>query len=355
MDAQVSLFRYLNQQETSSSETIVYPLAIVAKKNRREYNKQYHQKNKERINSRHIQYYLKNRFKRLNYSKYWRFRNKEKIRIYNKSYHKKYYSNNKLRFKKQCQCGKLMNLKSNYCRDCWKYSKLKYKNLISDNYKKLCFCGCNQEIAYKEHFRRYGIPKYIQGHHARINHPNLNKNLSEETKLKIKLNHKGMKNKKHTIETKLKISKSHLGIHLGNNNPNWRGGLSFLPYSSDFNDTLKEEIKKRDKYLCQKCFNNTKLCIHHIDYNKQNCSDDNLITLCISCNLIVNYNREFWKGYFNNLQENNKSLRLLDIMYSEADGFYSYPHTLFLKKYLNKNYPNLIGTKPKVYVAEFKD
>lgn len=55
------------------------------------------------------------------------------------------------------------------------------------------------------------------------------------------------------------------------------------------------------------------------------------------------------------LKERKKveSFELLDILYSEADGFYSYPHSLFLKKYLNKNYPNLIGTKPKVFVAEF--
>jgi hypothetical protein len=35
-----------------------------------------------------------------------------------------------------------------------------------------------------------------------------------------------------------------------------------------------------------------KLSIHHIDYNKENCKDDNLITLCRGCNAIVNYGRE---------------------------------------------------------------
>lgn len=54
-----------------------------------------------------------------------------------------------------------------------------------------------------------------------------------------------------------------------------------------------------------------------------------------------------------NQRKSIESIRLLDILEQEADGFYSYPHSLFLKKYLNKNYPNLIGTKPKVYTALF--
>ena len=34
------------------------------------------------------------------------------------------------------------------------------------------------------------------------------------------------------------------------------------------------------------------LAIHHIDYNKKNNKEENLITLCRSCNVKVNFNRK---------------------------------------------------------------
>ena len=94
---------------------------------------------------------------------------------------------------------------------------------------------------------------------------------------------------------------------LGNLNPNWCGGKSFEPYSIEFNNILKREIRERDEYTCQLCdcteeehilLYSTILLIHHIDYNKKNCKKDNLITLCKHCNSRVNFNREYWKKYF---------------------------------------------------------
>jgi len=40
------------------------------------------------------------------------------------------------------------------------------------------------------------------------------------------------------------------------------------------------------------------LTVHHIDYNKQNCSKKNLITTCNSCNIQANYNRNYWKEVY---------------------------------------------------------
>ncbi len=80
----------------------------------------------------------------------------------------------------------------------------------------------------------------------------------------------------------------------------WKGGISFEPYSSKFNKQLKKEIKKRDNFTCQNCNKKENLCIHHIDYNKQNCSHNNLITVCNSCNSKFNFNREKWTEYFKN-------------------------------------------------------
>jgi len=97
--------------------------------------------------------------------------------------------------------------------------------------------------------------------------------------------------------------------HLGNRNYIWRGGVSFLPYSPDFNIKLKEVIRKRDDYTCQNCgmteeeyliVYGVNLSIHHIDYNKQNCKEENLITLCNQCNIRANFNRDYWKDLYQN-------------------------------------------------------
>jgi len=89
----------------------------------------------------------------------------------------------------------------------------------------------------------------------------------------------------------------------GNKSPNWIDGRSFLPYPKIFNESLKEFIRYRDKWTCQLCGIKQiryyrKLDVHHIDYNKQNCKEDNLITLCQKCNSKVNSKREYWKRYF---------------------------------------------------------
>ena len=91
------------------------------------------------------------------------------------------------------------------------------------------------------------------------------------------------------------------------NHPNWQEGISFEPYTREFNVSLKESIRKRDNYECKYCGKTEKqeiietnkvLSVHHIDYDKQNCNDINLISLCISCNVKANKNRDFWFAYF---------------------------------------------------------
>jgi len=85
-------------------------------------------------------------------------------------------------------------------------------------------------------------------------------------------------------------------------------GKSKEPYAFEFTRELKESIRKRDNYICKLCnekiINNTKeyfLAVHHIDYNKQNCNKDNLISLCGGCNSKVNINRKKWIKYFRKL------------------------------------------------------
>lgn len=89
----------------------------------------------------------------------------------------------------------------------------------------------------------------------------------------------------------------------GENHPCWIDGRSYEPYTSDWTDTLKEAIRQRDGYRCQKCGcpqaeSIERLSVHHVDYNKQNCDPSNLITLCRSCNAEVNSDREHWQLIF---------------------------------------------------------
>lgn len=82
------------------------------------------------------------------------------------------------------------------------------------------------------------------------------------------------------------------GHGLKENNPNWKGGKSFEPYTIDWTQTLKRSIRERDKYTCQICKESQKdeaLCVHHIDHNKENCNPSNLISLCRKCHINLHH------------------------------------------------------------------
>jgi len=129
----------------------------------------------------------------------------------------------------------------------------------------------------------------------------------------------GHRDNQHKLNCHCFCCKAKRGEYKGKNNPNfgkdfsglknanWRGGISKLPYAFEFNDELKEQIRKRDNYECQKCgiteenhliLRGNFLTVHHIDYDKMNCKEDNLITLCNSCNGNVNGDRVKWTKYF---------------------------------------------------------
>jgi predicted Zn-ribbon and HTH transcriptional regulator len=89
----------------------------------------------------------------------------------------------------------------------------------------------------------------------------------------------------------------------------WRGGGTTEIYPREFNDSLKELIRKRDNYTCQLCGkpqNGTKLSVHHIDYIKLHCDPTNLISLCPArtgdCHARTNsHHREYWAAYFQDI------------------------------------------------------
>jgi hypothetical protein len=99
----------------------------------------------------------------------------------------------------------------------------------------------------------------------------------------------------------------------GNKNPNYKHGLAKWPYPPEFNKDLKDKIRIRDNNCCQKCnllnlehknLFKYDLTIHHIDYNKFNCQESNLITLCHTCNVKANGNRDYWFAYYTYIIEN---------------------------------------------------
>ena len=86
--------------------------------------------------------------------------------------------------------------------------------------------------------------------------------------------------------------------------PNWRGGISTLPWGKEFTKELKDKIRSRDNYICQICEDKEakrRHAVHHIDYDKENNSPENLITLCIACHCRTGYKRKHWRNFFKEL------------------------------------------------------
>lgn len=210
---------------------------------------------------------------------------------------------------------------------------------------KYCLCGCEEEV--KNKFvkgHRNKIYKYerTQEHKKLMSERRSNIPVPEERKNRISqtlikkysdgeiihpLKNKKMKDIVYNYINPM-IGKKRLDLSernknnlmIGVKNPSWLGGKSYEPYSYEFNKKLKQQIKERDNYKCQLCSkikeNNgvkkQELAIHHIDYNKNNCAKENLITLCHSDNAKVNKDRNVWTLYFQNWLENKYEYKILE-------------------------------------------
>ena len=139
---------------------------------------------------------------------------------------------------------------------------------------------------------------------------NKNKHLSKKQCKNISEGRKILKKKQgylNSTETRKKMSES----RSGEKHYNWQNGKSFEIYPQEFSKPLKERIRQRDGHRCQECFRHEselrtksnkpcKLSIHHIDYNKKNNKECNLISLCRPCHAQTNYKRIDWVKYFSN-------------------------------------------------------
>jgi hypothetical protein len=105
--------------------------------------------------------------------------------------------------------------------------------------------------------------------------------------------------KQRSVETRIKLSK-----YRGEKCSAWKGGLATKPYAPGFNKLKKDYIRDIDNHICCECGKkesdmNIKLHVHHIDYDKNNHEQGNLISLCQSCHSKTNFNRECWtKRYY---------------------------------------------------------
>lgn len=198
-----------------------------------------------------------------------------------------------------------------------------------------CECGCGIRVAWNDkRVRSQGLFKrwnrYVVGHNPRgisrtdevrerISKGLSGRVLSEESRARgseAKMGEKnpmyGRGNERTGSNNPMygrKISEEHkrriTETQSGDKHHNWQGGISRLPYTQDWTRTLKEATRQRDGHQCKMCGIgqdeiSEKLNVHHIDYEKENCNTDNLISLCRSCHAKTSSgSRAAWIAYFN--------------------------------------------------------
>lgn len=181
---------------------------------------------------------------------------------------------------------------------------------------KLCKCGCMGFACSGNMF--------INGH----NKSTLDRHVPDDVRVKIsntlkasgimsevmKRNWQNSEYRKKAIESRrgVPLSDEHklkMSIaKLGERHWNWKGGITNQQYCEVWSDKVFEEyILERDNYECKnpECLKRPykRLTRHHINYDKKNCSPDNLIVLCNSCNVRANFNREYWNELFREIRE----------------------------------------------------
>jgi len=143
------------------------------------------------------------------------------------------------------------------------------------------------------------------------NHPMYGKHHSVKTRKKMS---KAQKGKIPSTEARKKMSKAQKGKVLsaetrkklsisnsGKNHWNWKGGISCEPYCQVWRDKeFKQYIKERDRNICWDIgyWWKGKPSIHHINYDKKDCSQYNLILVSVGMNSAANKDREWHTEWF---------------------------------------------------------
>ena len=193
-----------------------------------------------------------------------------------------------------------------------------FKFLIGKFKKKCCsktFHGCPEvkRKNIKSNIGKHNQPPYIRTDEHRKKMSILvsgekngffGKTFSKETKEKFSKDRTGSGNSQYGKIGRISGNKNPMWgkgyLIEGSKNPAWKGGLckgKKSKYAQGFNKTLKEKIRKKYDYKCAICKKPDNQ-VHHIDYNKFNHDESNLINLCKSCHSKTNFNREYWRKYF---------------------------------------------------------
>ena len=84
------------------------------------------------------------------------------------------------------------------------------------------------------------------------------------------------------------------------------------PYPKSFRE-IKESIRKRDQGKCLMCSSRgvegRQIPVHHIDYDKNNNDEENLVCLCERCHGLTNFNRIFWESMFKSIFSGSKIVK----------------------------------------------
>jgi len=211
--------------------------------------------------------------------------------------------NKLIKSRKFCiECSKLLGKSSIYlpifrCRSC--EAKRKHRQGILNNK------GKNHPMYGIKGYKNplYGTKRPDTSKRMKLHNPNKNRIYSKKERKIISARMKEIYTRPGVKEKLI----SSLKGKIGKDSRNWIDGRSFLSYPREFTKILKKKIRERDNYTCQNCGMTEKkhlnilgvsLHIHHIDYNKQNCKENNLITLCNQCNTRANKNRVVWQTYY---------------------------------------------------------
>lgn len=182
--------------------------------------------------------------------------------------------------------------------------------------------------------REYGTDPEIRARRAKTLHETLSdplihakraeflRQLHEDPLIKAKIRLAMIKyNKTHPEQIKHRMEKCHAPeanrkrgeSTRGNKHYNWRGGISYEPYTAEFNEARREFVRERDGRQCNLCGmreNGLKLDVHHINYNKKDTRVSNLISLCHRCHTKTSHDRYFWFNLFVNQWVINTEINL---------------------------------------------
>ena len=173
------------------------------------------------------------------------------------------------------------------------------------SYRKLCFKCSIKTMEYQDKMREVQLmaqnkPEAIANHQKASliaqNRPDVKaKQMDRET----------------SDGTKKKQSKAHMGKTTGENNGNYKGGISNDEYCSLFDEPLKVAVRNYFNNRCFLCGDTTEengdrqMSVHHVGYQKK-CGCDNMqfciySSLCSSCHTKTNgskaKNRWYWYSH----------------------------------------------------------